>query len=123
MKYSVLLLLLVSGGLFAEENTDSNIDNNQEIRNYCYSLVEDGTPAKEAEEQVSFCIEEQNDSAAEQSTDESQPTAAEEEPLDPATSACYDKVDAIIEKQMETNPHASDQYEDLLNDCLKTKMP
>jgi hypothetical protein len=94
----------------------------KEMMEYCQSLVEDGTPEKDIPSQIKACIDEQK-ANEEDTTNQDGAADAADEVSDPKLNACYDKVDAYIEKQLDTNPSASDQYDSLLNDCVKGNMP
>ena len=124
MKYFACLFLAYACTSFAAPPAPSSTsDQDQEIKDYCASLVEDGTPEQDVQSQIKACIDEQKANAAEDSSSQEDAGDAADEVSDPKLNACYDKVDAYIEKQLDTNPSASDHYESLLNDCVKGKMP
>ncbi len=121
MKYLIAFIFAITPLISnAQTPNDEPLSTEQEISEYCASLVEDGTSKKEEADQIKACIEEQTANESEQSDTAPE---ADTDPTDPVLNACYEKVDAFLEKQVEKNTDANDNYESLLNDCVNGKMP
>jgi len=117
----------------------------QEIMNYCQSMVQPGTPDDEARQIIDSCVNEQNSYAQDSYSDsdmnesdysssqiivESEPAIEEydqgNEDYDQGNDAlanvssddCYQRVDEEIQQQLESNPDFEYDYDMLLDNCF-----
>ncbi len=95
-----------------------------EIQSYCESMVQAGTDEAEAKSIVGSCVEEQRyylaDASEAMPTEESYDTYRYEEEASDNMSEqdCYQVADDAVQAQLEADPDAVIDYENLVNQCL-----
>ena len=103
MKYFALLLFIIPSA-YANNLADSSDESHVQAKEYCLSMVQDGTPDDEATEFVNQCMAEQSiyiDEAREASKPD-----------------CYQQVDEAIQEKLDNEPDSSYDYDQLLDNCL-----
>ncbi|MFD2229486.1 hypothetical protein [Alkalimarinus sediminis] len=103
MKYLALLLFFIPSA-YADNHADSTDESLLQAKEYCHSMVQDGTPSDEATEFVNQCMAEQR-SYIEEAREASQPD-------------CYQQVDDAIQEKLDNDPNSSYEYDQLLDNCL-----
>ncbi|WP_250657049.1 hypothetical protein [Alkalimarinus coralli] len=78
----------------------------QQAKEYCQSMLQDGTPDSDANDFVDQCVSEQ---MAYVDTDEDYEISEPD---------CYQQIDNIVQDKLENDPDSSYDYDQLLNNCL-----
>lgn len=103
MKYFALLLFTIPSA-YATGLSDSIDESHLQAKEYCLSMVQDGTPDDESNEFVTQCMEEQN--------------IYIEEAREASKPDCYQQVDEAIQEKLDSEPGSSYDYDLLLDNCL-----
>ncbi|UZE95388.1 hypothetical protein [Alkalimarinus alittae] len=103
MKYFALLLFIIPSA-YANTPADNTDESHLQAKEYCLSMVQDGTPDAESTEFVSQCMSEQS--------------AYIDEAIEASKPDCYQQVDEMIQEKMDSDPDSSYDYELLLDNCL-----
>lgn len=109
MRYSVLMVLLLTSTSFASEVDSDTHDYMQQARDYCQSMVQDGTPDEEVGQFLSECMSEQ--------------TAYLSELNEASKPDCYEVVDTRIQEQLAQDPDYQYDFDKMLDSCLNENEP
>lgn len=103
MKYFALLLFIIPTA-YANNLADSSDESHQQAKEYCLSMIQDGTPESDTNEFLTQCMLEQS--------------AYIDEVREASKPDCYQQVDEMIQQQLDSDPNSHYDYDQLLDNCL-----
>lgn len=104
MKYLALLLFIMPSAYANNNLAESGDESHLQAKEYCLSMVQDGTSDDETTEFVNQCMAEQS--------------IYIEEAQEASKPDCYQQVDEAIQEKLDNDPNSSYEYEQLLDNCL-----